>query len=137
MFDTAKEAKESDFGDSLSQEAAERDAAKADCYIVLPKPNELFVDIDSEEAMQLFQRNVKRLADFIDLGYEVKPSKSGGECRHITVTLARHVHSEYERIAMQAFLGSDPRRELLSWARVETKQKNPTKFFEKLPELLR
>ena len=62
--------------------------------------------------------------------YLVRPSPSGRPGRHhVVVTMPRPV-SPMERIALQAILGSDPIREMLSWFRIERGIEEPTIFFE-------
>jgi len=50
----------------------------------------------------------------------------------VVVTLERNVEP-MERILIQAFLGSDLKREALSWVRIVNNDPNPTLFFEKKP----
>lgn len=73
------------------------------------------------------------VSEFFDITsiHEAK-SKSGGEHRHITLTLSNNI-SDVERILLQAILGSDPKRELLSYIRILRNIPQPTAFFE-LPE---
>lgn len=98
----------------------------------MPHPRELFIDVDSDAEYEAFvgllaifkehERNVEHLS---------RPSRSGLPHRHIIVTLNRDVKDERERILLQATLGSDKRRELLSWAALEAGHNlTPTLFFE-------
>lgn len=60
-----------------------------------------------------------------------KPSRSGAPGkRHITLALNRKLTS-VERILFQALLGSDRKRELLSYIRVLNSDPEPTLFFER------
>lgn len=99
-----------------------------------PKPNELFVDIDNARDFTRF----KTLVEMIDRVEGVArwvdtPSASGGQHRHIVVTLTRNV-TEFERIALQAMLGSDLKREILSYERHKRgSHPHPTVFFEPKP----
>lgn len=65
----------------------------------------------------------------------VTPSKSGGEKQHIRVFLPFNVEP-VERIALQAALGSDGVRELLSLRRVRGDDPHPTLFAE-TPEMMK
>jgi hypothetical protein len=114
-------------------QSAEEDAERKGCYIVLPESNELFIDIDNEEQFQLFTRRFDELCRVCNyvLTWECKPSKSGGEHRHIVVN-ANKDFDMWERIALQFALGSDPVRETLSTLRAAHGIENPTKFFEPL-----
>lgn len=98
--------------------------------VLVPAANELFVDIDNESSLSMFMENISRLR--VD-SYVVRPSPSREQNRlHITVTLTHEI-SALERIALQAMLGSDPVREMLSWKRLQRGVSDPTLFFEVLP----
>lgn len=104
-----------------------------------PGPKELQIDIDSEESKEIFLYNfamINRNTNW-KLTYKCTPSKSGHPCEHIRIQLPFEI-TDWERIAWQASLGSDTRRELLSCLRkargdlfpsllVEV-QKNPSVF---------
>lgn len=118
--------------DGIGSELAYKQADEENLQVVLPKSNQLFVDIDNEIQYATFERNFRTLEEF----YEVKnaketPSKSGqpGRC-HITVTLLEDIDSR-ERLLLQAFLGSDLKREFLGLQRVKTNDPAPTLFLEK------
>lgn len=101
--------------------------------IVLPKPNELQIDIDTDEQFDNFIRASESLAMNWWLEtpcvVETHPSKSGLPSRHITITLPFDV-DPWQRIALQASLGSDPMRELLSSIRLMKGDVAPTLFVE-------
>lgn len=122
------------FGTPSSEAIAEAQANGL--YVRWPGKRELLIDIDSCEGKATFEKNFKILDQYF-LGMVVKrePSRSGDDCHeHITVGLPLAV-SPIERIALQAALGSDPTRELLSYGRYIDGDPHPTLFFEK-PELL-
>lgn len=96
-----------------------------------PRAQELFIDIDSDEAYSHYQTMlnfVQRL--FWLTGIRETPSKEGLPHRHIVLEAQRDL-TPIERIAMQAILGSDPKREFLSFNRIENKDEHPTLFFER------
>jgi len=98
--------------------------------IVYPKPNELQLDIDTQQQMDQFDR-LKWLFDSQLPATEFKMAHSkSGEGYHITVTLPFDV-TNIERIALQAALGSDPLRELLSIFRYSRNDAEPTLFVER------
>lgn len=111
--------------------------------VVLPRDDELQIDIDNLEALAVFQGNYTRLREYwhhrwaggCEMTCEVVPSKTEGHF-HITVRLPTEIDDQ-ERIMLQALLGSDPVRELLSlvriWAGLE---RPPTCFFEPREKLL-
>lgn len=98
--------------------------------LVEPAEDELFIDIDSEED---HDRCYAMLAMFATNGFGAKvirdtPSRDEGH-RHIVVRLDWKV-DRISRIAFQACLGSDRKRELLSIFRVLLGQDVATVFFE-------
>ena len=117
----------------LSFEKTQAHAKARGQVIRLPEKNELFVDIDTKEQLQHFHRMLPRLAKHEDrlwLDFVCTPSRSGGDRLHVVVKLPRDVMSDLERIALQAILGSDPVRELISIARVKFENPHPSVFFE-------
>lgn len=102
--------------------------------IKYPQPNELFIDIDNardfarfKTLIEMFKR-VERVREWTSTA-----SASGGQHRHVVVTLTRDV-SQFERIAFQAMLGSDLKREVLSFERLRAGTcPHPTVFFEPKP----
>jgi hypothetical protein len=118
---------DSTYGEDTIESAREK-ATSLGLVVVFPEPHELFVDIDSKAAMKRFCRAIGRLPG---VTYLVRPSPSGRPGRfHIVVTMPGPVGA-MERIALQAMLGSDPTRELLSWMRTLRGITQPTLFFER------
>lgn len=100
--------------------------------VVLPKPNEVFLDIDTEVDWKLAWEMIRTMEEnnLPLLITEVHPSKSGMPHRHVILEANRDF-TPIERIAIQACLGSDRKRELLSLIRVMTGGPLPaTVFFE-------
>jgi hypothetical protein len=110
------------------------EAQRRGCMIVLPREDELFIDIDREEDLAWFERAVWKLAETRSILWEVHPSPSGepGHYHAVVVFYAQHEPAldPMERIALQAALGSDRMRELLSIDRIACSEKEPTLFFE-------
>lgn len=133
----SKKTAPSDFGGNLGSASAIAGAAASGEVVLFPAVNELFIDIDSEEAMHLFTVNITKVDEYVGvLDTEVVPSRSGPvERSHITVRLEREV-TDMERILLQAVLGSDLRRELLSYCRITMDDPHPTLFLEKGLQLL-
>lgn len=111
-------------------------AAELGAQVVEPGPDELFIDLDDGTDAHL---NLVALAESagIDLTIERSvASKTPGHyhiyCRvGLDDTPFSRLSPEL-RIALQACLGSDRRRELLSLARILTKTRRPpTVFFER------
>lgn len=116
---------------ALSWEACEAQAQARGQVAVVPKENELFIDIDNLHSLERFYKALVALSRNDNDAFDVtiRSSKSGGVHFHIVVTLRRDV-STLERIALQAALGSDPVREIISLARIRAGNPNPTVFFE-------
>jgi hypothetical protein len=110
---------------------AEEVAAAKGRVIVYPRPDELFLDIDDVASLEMFGVHSKILGDLIE-GYRTEPSPSGDPFKyHVTVKLSRPVRDAFERIMLQALLGSDRLHEILSWAAATHGAERPTLFFEK------
>lgn len=116
-------------------EQVEERARERGLVVRYPAPNELFVDIDSLE--QLYLHN-----QLFSIFEEMEPgivahrtaSPSGKPGRfHVVVVLPRDVRDEAERLMLQAFLGSDPKRELLGYRHLTegAELKRCNCFFEK------
>lgn len=108
---------------------------KAGLEVVVPAPNQVQIDIDGVEQYEKYVDLIKILSsgDFwvnIDNIKEI-PSRSNGPGKyHITITFDRPI-SDWERIAWQASLGSDCKRELFSCVRLRNNEPIPICFFEK------
>jgi hypothetical protein len=122
-----------DFKDIASANAY-AEAEAAGCVVKIPSPNELFIDIDDKDSAMWFCLNVGKINEQVGVKDTHRaPSPSGKpEHEHIVLTLVRDV-TDMERIAMQSFLGSDRKREALSWVRLVNNDPNPTLFYEKKP----
>lgn len=101
--------------------------------IYKPEPNEVLLDIDSEDAYTTFRERFERISEELIEGqgciqvptFKVFPSRSGGAHCHIIVTLPVEVEMR-ERLLLQVLLGSDPIRELLSLFRIWNGAPQPT-----------
>lgn len=108
-------------------------AAKRGDRIVVPDAYTLQVDLDSPKALQSFgsQLALLRRRSSIANKWKIRITDSAqrGHC-HITIRTASRMSLKV-RIALQALLGSDLKRELMNWMRVEKRQKLPILFFER------
>ena len=109
------------------------ESAKAKGLVVVwPEADELFVDIDDASSLSTFEKHIIILKAVVPCTWRVMRSPSGKPERwHATVKLARPVESVFERILLQALLGSDLLHELLSWRQATKGSTAPTCFFEK------
>lgn len=120
-------------GSDLSEDPY-RVAEELGFVVRLPQANELFIDIDSTDGMKQFHATLRVLEKngFI-CQWQSEPSFTPNHY-HIVVTLPFEV-SPTERILLQAVLGSDPKREVLSWMRIHYNlERPPTVFFEQSEE---
>jgi len=119
------------------RETAEEQAKQKGCVIVEPKPNELFIDIDSADDYAYFEKQIKRVAMRWPCTWRASKSPSGKPGRyHVVVEFAANELGErtldaWQRIALQAVLGSDRVREIISVQRLLDGDPTPTLFFEK------
>lgn len=121
-----------DVGLVRTKEDLARTAKALDCEVVVAGDGELFIDIDTEYQFETFKKNIALFSSwFKHRGWVESESKQGLPHRHIIVTLKDHMPL-LNRIALQACLGSDPTRELISMKKVLDGEKgNVNVFFEK------
>lgn len=115
-----------------SKEALER-AERDNLRVVLPAEDELLIDIDNSLDYEYFQQKARGTLDSFFGVESVKesPSMNGKPGHlHLIVKLKGKV-SEMERIALQAAIGSDRKRELLAVVRVLADDPHPSLFLEK------
>lgn len=117
--------------DSTYTEGAAASAKAKGLVIHVPADNELFVDIDDAASIDVFWSQIGKVGALVT-SIRIDPSPSGREGRrHIRVTLNRPVESAFERILLQALVGSDRTHEIQSFRCAVRGDKNPTRFFEK------
>jgi len=97
--------------------------------VVMGHDNLLLLDLDDKAARSTFDHNldvVKRIFGVEKIDAWV--SKSGGDHQHVAVTLKQKA-TILERVAIQAALGSDPIREILTLVRLRNGVKEPSRLF--------
>ncbi len=116
--------------DALDSSVAVKQAAESGGTVVFPNQKELQLDLDSDEAVQTFKTNLPTLEQFLKVKhYGIKGSRNPGKY-HATVEMILPLQSDMERILLQTCLGSDPKRELLSYWRLLKRDPHPTLFIE-------
>ena len=106
------------------------EAKKLNLDVVFPADNQLQLDIDNDESMAQFEKLRDVIEHYWGIGnVETHPSKSGLPKRHVTVTMQSKL-DVLDRILIQACLGSDRTRELLSYLQVRNGDKHPVLFLE-------
>jgi len=82
------------------------------CVVVCPSAREIFLDIDSEADMEFFEKQREILEQKESVHVGISHSKTPGHY-HVVITFTR-VLDPWEKVALQACLGSDRKRELLA-----------------------
>lgn len=112
----------------FTREWAEAKAAYHGCEIEVSDPRTLLLDLDSPESVERFlsQLTLAHSIGFEIESAEISSSKSGNT--HARVRLGRD-YPLVERILLQACLGSDLRRELLTFRGLQEGQEDPCLLF--------
>ena len=99
--------------------------------IIIPKDDELQIDIDSAQQYEVFEAHIKELNGSFHPVCRIKiiPSPGGEDNRHIYIKINK-ILEDKERIFLQLFLGSDPIREYLSLCLIAIGDSHPILMFE-------
>lgn len=135
MFDNKEpEIRHSETPDGYSRETfsdayAIRKAERTGCTIEYADDHTLQLDLDSDEADYIYDKQL-RLLDELGIIHILKLTerRSKSDNWHITITLRDPLSIEV-RILLQACLGSDIKRELLSYAGYLKGQTRPVLLF--------
>lgn len=118
--------------DDIKSDSCVKRAKDRGLVATVPGPQELFIDIDSAEQYAIFAKQwtiLRQLYPSAKVSEDKpSPSKRSGR-RHIVVTMP-FVLGGKERILLQALLGSDLVREILSYVCWAKNDPNPTVLFE-------
>lgn len=101
--------------------------------IVEPRANEIQIDLDNARALRVYARQYFLLEQHgITTGWRERmtTSKSGGSRVHVTITIPKGIDN-VKRVAFQAILGSDLKREAFNLCRVIKRNRYPIVFFER------
>jgi hypothetical protein len=118
---------------SALEDDPEETADKLGLHMVLPGRDELFIDADAGFDMDRYEamRDVLHANGVLTEEVRITESKTPGNL-HIVLRLKNAKLSPTARVAFQACLGSDPKREVLALLRIGYKTNRPaTIFFEK------
>lgn len=121
-------------------ERAYEKAAELNLDVVVPDDYTLQLDYDNgvperfEELIHLINCNFgvsegQFNEGILTQGFNIKQTTSKSGNKHIYVRLEKPITAT-ERLVFQAALGSDPKREILSLARLKRGEPNPTLLFE-------
>jgi hypothetical protein len=102
------------------------------CEVIQSAPNLLLLDFDTAEALERFDRLRGSFFRLFPADEVVEwPSKSGKpHHRHVMVKLSAPIEDAALRVALQAALGSDPKREIFSVLRLLQGTKEPSLLFK-------
>jgi hypothetical protein len=116
----------------VSDDQVDIAAEKKGLCVKLPNERQLFVDIDSEHSKEVFDKNLTTLSGFFRvMNINITPSASAKPWHYHAVVELEQEITPLERVALQAVLGSDTVRELLSFVSIMKGYKKPTVFFER------
>lgn len=108
------------------------DAKAKGLHAVLPNDDELFLDIDDRDDFKVMKDILHVLEHNGFHAVEEKRTRSKSGNWHVYLRFQQPLEP-MERIALQACMGSDRKREVLSILRCFTGNTAPTVFFEKEP----
>jgi hypothetical protein len=110
-------------------------AKKLKQRVVFPLPAQLFIDIDGHHmSLEDHLKHIDLVIDTFRVNglrmsrQQPTPSKTPGHY-HLVVTANKQLNT-VERIALQAIMGSDLKREMWSYLRASFGEQSPTVFFE-------
>jgi hypothetical protein len=119
---------------TLNHEVSCARAKQKNLEVKIPAADELYLDIDTPEQWGIFLRSFDVVRRYLGVEeYKRTASSSGRAGRYHVVIKMKEPMTSFERIALQAALGSDPMREILSLMRIYQNNPHPTLLFE-LPE---
>jgi len=104
-------------------------AEERGCDLIVADERTLLLDLDNDHARRVFDRNLPKVKDKYPVeSVERYPSRSVGH-EHVIVGLLHPVPDATTRLLLQAALGSDATRELLSLYRVKRNHSTPSVLF--------
>lgn len=104
-------------------EELEKLCADRGLVFVRPLPNELFIDLDSRDALRRFEMRCVSICSLIEHSYRMHKSKTEGHW-HAVVRLTRAVTDEPERLFLEACFGSDCRRAIKGYGYIVLGQRD-------------
>jgi hypothetical protein len=124
----------------IFEESAEQTAKDRGLVVLYPRKNELFLDIDTKEQKENYFKRKEELLGAIDnylfdeIHQSITSSSSGEPHCHIILKLYKDgspvALNDWQRVALQFTLSSDPIKEILSVYRILAEVKNPSIFFQ-------
>lgn len=98
-----------------------------------PQEDELFLDIDNDDSAEVYHQIVATLRQFFHVEQSNITVSPGGNT-HVYLRVPGQTFTPLERVALQACLGSDRKRELFSFLRIRLKMERPPTVFFEVPD---
>lgn len=123
----------------FTTEAIEKSAERQGVDVIWSDDHTLLLDLDGDDSINVFWRQWDMLIDTHPDPYNfseprILPSR-GGHGYHAIIRVEAPLNN-HQRILLQAILGSDVKRELLSYVGLLHGQDNPTVLFRPKGEVL-
>lgn len=118
--------------DLCSVEESIKKAEHFDCDVIRSDEYHLLLDLDSKEQQKHFDKMLKSgaLQKFFPCKVvDFWQSKSGKGHKHVVLKLEKPLHP-LQRLVLQAALGSDPNREILTLQRVLRGEEEPSLLYK-------
>lgn len=122
-----------------SKKALDAKAREMGVQVVYPIYDELLLDLDRPEDVSTYYERIADLEEHYPFRSDLRTTSKGGRV-HMYVSLdmpKERKLTEYERVALQAVLGSDHKREIYNLARVQRGDAHPVVLFETAKEAAR
>ncbi len=114
---------------TVNSENAYKRAEEEGLLVVLPDSHTLQIDYDKPAVDERFIELLSTFEDNFEVEQPIIYKQSRRGNLHIIIRLKEEI-TPTERILLQAALGSDGKREILSFKRIKTGDPTPTLFFE-------
>lgn len=107
--------------------------------VIYPIYDELLLDLDRPSDVALYYERIADLSEHYPFRSDLKTtSKNGRTHMYVSLDMPKERKlTDYERVALQAVLGSDHKREIYNLARIQRGDTHPTVLFETAKEAAR
>jgi hypothetical protein len=109
-------------------EEAKEEGTKEGFFIVQSTPTSILLDLDTAEALELYEEQLPRIQLYMEIT-ELERWHSKSKNWHVLLTLKKPMEF-HKRIALQACLGSDLKKELISIINAALGQVEPSLLFK-------
>lgn len=102
---------------ALTLSRALEKAKEQNADVVYSDPRTLLLDLDTDEGEAQYARNLPIVQEYYQVRETLSWTSKSGVHRHVMLEIGQDL-SLPDRVLLQAILGSDPKREMLSMIRV-------------------